>query len=84
MMGTICIALLKWDPWPIDYYTVFELKYLKITDASPTRIEQIMEAGREQLGRYVSSPELSAIPNLKRWVLVFAGDKCITMDELPI
>ena len=56
--------------------------YLKNTDASPKRIEEVKEAGREQLGRYASSAELSAIPNLKRWVLVFAGDKCVAMDEL--
>ena len=80
--GYIDIALLKRDPWHPDYYAVFELKYLKNTDASPTRIEEVKEAGREQLSRYISSPELSSIPNLKRWVLVFAGDTCVAVEEL--
>jgi len=53
-----------------------------MADASPERIEQVVMAGREQLSQYVSSPELSAIQNLKRWVLVFAGDRCVALDEL--
>lgn len=80
--GYIDIALLKRDPWHPDYYAVFELKYLKMADATSERIEQVKKAGREQLNRYISSPELSAIPNLKRWVLVFAGDRCVAIDEL--
>jgi len=80
--GYIDIALLKRDPWHPDYYAVFELKYLKMGEASPMRIEEVKEAGREQLSRYISSPELSSIPNLKRWVLVFAGDTCVVVDEL--
>ena len=80
--GYIDIALLKRDPWHPDYYAVFELKYLKMGEASPMRIEEVKEAGREQLSRYISSPELSSIPNLKRWVLVFAGDTCVAVEEL--
>ncbi len=80
--GYVDIALLKRDPWHPEYFAVFELKYLKKSDASPEQIEQVRQAGREQLHRYVSSSELSAIPNLKRWVLVFAGDQCVAMDEI--
>jgi len=80
--GYIDIALLKRDPWHPDYYAVFELKYLKMGEASPMRIEEVKMAGREQLSRYISSPELSSIPNLKRWVLVFAGDTCVAVEEL--
>jgi len=80
--GYIDIALLKRDPWHPDYYAVFELKYLKMGEASPMRIEEVKEAGREQLSQYISSPELSSIPNLKRWVLVFAGDTCVAVEEL--
>ncbi|WP_304021327.1 ATP-binding protein [Methanospirillum hungatei] len=80
--GYIDIALLKRDPWHPDYYAIFELKYLKMADSSPERIEQVVQSGQDQLSRYVSSPELSAIPNLKRWVLVFAGDRCVVVDEV--
>jgi len=80
--GYIDIALLKRNPWHPDYYAVFELKYLKMADSSPERIKQVTQAGREQISRYVSSPELSSIPNLKRGVLVFAGDRCVAMDEV--
>ena len=54
--GYIDIALLKQDPWHPDYYAIFELKYLKMADASPEKIEQVVQAGRDQLSRYVSSP----------------------------
>lgn len=53
-----------------------------MADASPMRIEQVKEAGREQLNQYISSPDLSSIPNLKRWVLVFAGDRCVAVEDV--
>lgn len=54
--GYIDIALLKRDPWHPDYYAIFELKYLKMADASPEKIEQVAQSGRDQIYRYVSSP----------------------------
>ncbi|MDX8551999.1 hypothetical protein KHC33_01115 [Methanospirillum sp. J.3.6.1-F.2.7.3] len=53
-----------------------------MADASPTRIEQVARAGREQVNWCVSSPELSGIQNLKRWMQVFAGDRCVAMEEV--
>lgn len=36
----------------------------------------------QQLAKYTSSSELKSIPNLKKWVLIFAGDKCVVNEEL--
>ena len=80
--GYIDIALLKRDPWHPDYYAVFELKYLKMTDSSKKSIETAKRAGEKQLMQYISSPELTVIKNLKKWVLVFAGDRCVSMSEV--
>jgi len=55
--GYTDIALLKRDPWHPDYYAVFELKYLKNTDASPTRIDQ--EKGMEGNNSVGISPHRS-------------------------
>ncbi|MFH0968163.1 MAG: PD-(D/E)XK nuclease domain-containing protein, partial [Methanobacteriota archaeon] len=80
--GYIDIALLKRDPWHPDYYALFELKYLKISNSSDRDVEQAVIEGTEQLGRYISSPELASIPNLKKWVLVFSGDRCVRALEV--
>ncbi|PWR72442.1 AAA family ATPase [Methanospirillum stamsii] len=80
--GYIDLALLKRDPWHPDYYALFELKYLKKSISSDEEIEQAASQGIEQLKRYTSSPELSSIPNLKKWVLVFSGDRCVRKEEV--
>ncbi len=36
----------------------------------------------EQIIKYRSSTELQNLPNLKKWVLVFAGDACVVNIEL--
>ncbi|PWR72443.1 AAA family ATPase [Methanospirillum stamsii] len=80
--GYIDLALLKRDPWHPDYYALFELKYLKKGQSSDEEIEQAASQGIEQLKRYTSSPELSLIPNLKKWVLVFSSDRCVRKGEI--
>jgi hypothetical protein len=35
-----------------------------------------------QLNRYAPAPELAALPKLKKWALVFVGDKCVANEEL--
>jgi hypothetical protein len=34
------------------------------------------------LARYAPAPELAAIPKLKKWALVFVGDKCVANEEI--
>jgi hypothetical protein len=80
--GYIDLALLKRDPWHPDYYALFELKYVKKSMSSDEMIEKVTNEGIKQLNQYISSPELSSIPNLKRWVLVFCGDRCVRKEEL--
>ena len=80
--GYIDIAFLKREPWHPDYYALFELKYLKMSECTDDRIQKVAHDGIKQLEQYVVSPELSAIPNLKRWVLVFGGDRCVYMGEV--
>ena len=82
MDGYIDIAFLKREPWHPDYYAIFELKYLKMSECTKDRIKKVTDDGVQQLTQYTSSPELSAISNLKKWVLVFAGDRCVAMQEV--
>jgi hypothetical protein len=80
--GYIDIAFLKREPWHPDYYAIFELKYLKISECTKDRIMNVTNEGIQQLKQYTSSPELSEISNLKKWVLVFAGDQCVAVQEV--
>jgi len=76
--GYIDLTLLKRDPWHPDHYPIFELKYLKRSMSSEEEIERMTIDGTLRMKRYISSPELSTIPNLKKWVLVFSGDQCVS------
>jgi hypothetical protein len=80
--GYIDIAFLKREPWHPDYYALFELKYLKMSECTKDRIMNVTNEGVQQLKQYTSSPELSEISNLKKWVLVFAGDQCVAVQEV--
>ncbi len=80
--GYIDIALLSREPWKPDYYALFELKYLKIGSATDERIQKFTNDGVTQLMQYTSSPELREAANLKKWVLVFVGDRCVTVREV--
>jgi hypothetical protein len=80
--GYIDIALLKREPWHPDYYALFELKYLKMSECTDDRIQKEARDGTDQIQKYISSPELSEILNLKKWVLVFAGDRCVYREEV--
>lgn len=80
--GYVDVALLHREPWHPRYYALFELKYLKLRDYSEERADQLVREGKDQLIRYGASPEFAGIENLKRWVLVFAGDRCVRVNEV--
>ncbi|MDY0189052.1 MAG: PD-(D/E)XK nuclease domain-containing protein [Syntrophus sp. (in: bacteria)] len=79
--GYIDIVLIPRRPWKPDYYAMFELKYLK-SGASERKIQEITEEGIGQLKRYSMSSEFSDVKNLKKWVLVFVGDRCVTIRDV--
>ncbi len=80
--GYIDIAFLPREPWHPDYYALFELKYIKSGQSSPEAINRALEDGILQMTRYGSAPEWAAMKKVKRWVLVFAGDKCVHNREV--
>ncbi len=73
--GYIDIVLIPREPWKPDYYAMFELKYLK-SGASEDMIRELSHEGIDQLKRYSATSEFSEITNLRKWVLVFVGDRC--------
>lgn len=80
--GYIDLVFLAREPWKPDYNAIFELKYLKMKDATKERIGEVMDDGIRQLMQYSLSPELSSIDNLKKWVLVFSGDTCVAIRDV--
>jgi hypothetical protein len=83
--GYIDLALLPNNRFPVDYYALIELKHIKkgeYNESGNKAVEAKLAEAREQLNRYAPASELTALPKLKKWALVFVGDKCVANEEL--
>jgi hypothetical protein len=83
--GYIDIALLKREPIEPDYFAIFEVKYIKKSEYEANGKEIVEEKKKEaqaQIIKYQTSSELKNLPQLKKWVLVFVGDKCVVNTEI--
>ena len=83
--GYIDIALLKNGLFDVNHYAVFEIKYIKKSDyekGGRALVESKKQEAIAQLGKYTCSQELMSLPGLKKWALVFAGDKCVVNEEV--
>ncbi|KYH35573.1 putative AAA-ATPase [Clostridium tepidiprofundi DSM 19306] len=83
--GYIDIALLKRDNIEPKYFGIIELKYIsqkKYEERGKAIIEKERVEAIKQINRYKKSAELSTLPNLKKWVLVFVKDKCVINEEV--
>lgn len=83
--GYIDIALLRREPIDPDYYAIFEIKYIKKSEYEKYGgkiIEEKRKEAIEQIKKYDTSGELANLPGLKKWVVVFAGDKCVVNVEV--
>lgn len=85
--GYIDIALLKQANIEPTYFAIFELKYISKTEYKEKgeNIVKLRESEAvEQIEKYQTSNELIKIKNLKKWVIVFVGDKCVVNKEILI
>ena len=80
--GYIDIALLRGRVGNPKHYALIEIKYIKKSDFSEELIEKKLNDAKTQLDRYVQADELKDMPNLKRFALVFCGDKCVREEIL--
>jgi len=83
--GYIDIALLRREPIDPDYFAIFEVKYIKKSEYEAYGEKIVEEKKNEaiaQILRYNTSNELKNLSNLKKWVIVFAGDKCFANVEI--
>jgi len=61
---------------------MIEFKYLSKADDKEENILCKLEAAKEQLGRYNDSAKFKGMHNLKKWAVVFVGDKCVRNEEV--
>jgi hypothetical protein len=83
--GYIDIALLPHNRYSVDYYAIIELKHIKkgeYNESGDKAVEARLAEATAQLNRYAPAPELVALPKLKKWALIFVGDKCVVNEEL--
>jgi hypothetical protein len=82
--GYIDIALLPNNRFPVDFYAMIELKHIKkgkYNENGDKAVKARLAEATAQLNRYAPAPELAALPKLKKWALVFVGDKCVVNEE---
>ena len=83
--GYIDIVLLKGVIGQPRYYAMFELKYIKKEEYEKSGeeiVEKKLSEGIEQLKRYVESEELKNMKNMRKYVLVYVGEKCKRIEEI--
>lgn len=83
--GFIDIALLKQINVNPTFFAIFELKYIKKKDYEEYGekiVEEKLTEAKLQLKQYETAEELNSIKNLKKWAIVFAGEKCVANEEI--
>ncbi|MGL5084789.1 MAG: AAA family ATPase, partial [Clostridium sp.] len=83
--GYIDIALLKQANIEPTYFAIFELKYIskgEYEQKGEALVNEKLEEAINQLEKYQSSEELTKIKNLKKWAIVFVGNKCVVNKEI--
>lgn len=85
--GYIDIALLRRSGVQANFEAILEIKYLKKeecseSEASRNALRQKIEEARQQLLTYQQADELRDKPNLKKLALVFAGSRCVSLEDI--
>lgn len=74
------IMLLYRKPILPNYQFIFELKYLKKSEAN--QLESEVADAQKQLKGYLQSEEVKKLASLKAWVIVFVGDDIGQVKEI--
>ncbi|MDO8685221.1 MAG: AAA family ATPase, partial [Clostridiales bacterium] len=80
--GYIDIALLPRPGVKAPYNAIFEVKYIKKSEFTKGLLEEKVKSAKEQIAKYVTSPELKEMDNLLKWVLVFCGDELLYEERV--
>jgi len=75
--GYIDIALLKRVNVDSKFQAIFEIKYIKQSDAQNLELQnEKMKEAKTQLAQYTQAEELRENPTLKKFAIVVAGTRC--------
>ncbi len=78
--GYIDLLLTRRPPIDPNYQFAFELKYLKQNEA--TRLDEVKQAGLNQLQTYLRQGKLQSMSNLRAWLIVFVGTEAKVVEEV--
>ncbi len=80
--GYVDIRLMERPGIDVNYYAIIEFKYLSKAEGTEANINMKLADAKEQLERYNKAPKFKEMKNLKKWAIVFVGDKCIRSEEV--
>jgi hypothetical protein len=83
--GYLDIALFKRNGINLNYEAIIELKYIKKKEYQQKGeeiIEEKLKQAKEQLMKYQQAEELQEKTKLKKWAIIFSGDKCLRKVEI--
>lgn len=78
--GYIDLLLTRRPPIEPNYQFAFELKYLKQNEA--TRLDEVKQAGLNQLQTYLRQEKLQSMSDLRAWLLVFVGTEAKVIEQV--
>ncbi len=82
--GYLDIALFKRMD-EVKYEALIELKYLKNSDykkSGDKLLKKTAAAARTQLLKYSNAEEFKETENLKKWIIIFAGNEAVYVEEI--
>ncbi len=83
--GYIDLALFKKEIKAINYEALIELKYIKKSDYNKEKsklLSKKINEAKEQLSAYGEAAEFKHKHNLKKWIIIFAGEKAVHLEEI--
>ncbi len=80
--GYVDLQLMRQSGVNVNYYAMIEFKYLSKSDGTEANINKQLADAKGQLAKYSAAPKFKGMDNLKKWALVFVGDKCVRNVEV--
>ena len=80
--GFIDLLIVKTPASYATYEYAIELKYIKVGETTPEKIEKEFLEARTQMDRYLNDERISNRPHFKKLIIVFSGFEVIRMEEI--
>ena len=84
LQGFTDLILLKTPMSYAQYEYVIELKHLKKSEATASKIEKEFNNGINQIHAYMKDKRLQERPDLKQFVVIFVGFEVVRLEEVSV